>query len=688
MEAPHSDKPRKFLRATQALSFVALVVFALHAALHFGGKGLDSLFNDWVYNALVLISALSCLVRAVRTREHRTAWMLLGVGLLAWTAAEVYGSFVLVNEDNPPVPSVSDYLWLSFYPMSYAALVLLARDRLPQARLSLWLDGVVVALAVCALGEATVFHTVAQSVVGKEGTVQVVTDLAYPVGDIVMLALVASVFALAAWRPGRAWALIALGLALACGADSIYVYQNAAGTYNVGGLLDALWPAATLLIGFAAWERVGAVNEPRVEGWRVLVLPAAFALPAIGFLVYDHYGHVDGAAVILAGLTIVAVIARTAMTFRDNLRMLRSSREEALTDSLTGLGNRRRLMLDLHAELEGKDHARPRALVLLDLDGFKSYNDDFGHPAGDALLVRLGRNLAAAVAGCGHAYRLGGDEFCALVRTDAQGARDIVASATAALSDQGQGFQVTASHGLVQLPQEAHNPSTAMQIADQRLYGNKTARQATVVGAQARDVLMQVLHERQPDLHQHLHEVSELALAVGRRLFLSKEELEELVRAAELHDVGKMAIPDEVLGKPGPLDALEVALIRQHTLVGERILVAAPALASVAAIVRASHEKWDGSGYPDGRSGESIPLASRIILVCDAYHAMTSERPYRRQVEPAEAVRELRRCAGADFDPHVVDVMCAMVEESAMTPLSGRDLPTIAIPDDLAVPEP
>src|SRR5437763_11542725 len=172
MEAPHSDKPRKFLRATQALSFVALVVFALHAALHFGGKSLDSLFNDWVYNALVLISALSCLVRAVRTREHRTAWMLLGVGLLAWTAAEVYGSFVLVNEDNPPVPSVSDYLWLSFYPMSYAALVLLARDRLPQARLSLWLDGVVVALAVCALGEATVFHTVAQSVVGKEGTVQ------------------------------------------------------------------------------------------------------------------------------------------------------------------------------------------------------------------------------------------------------------------------------------------------------------------------------------------------------------------------------------------------------------------------------------------------------------------------------------------------------------------------------------
>jgi diguanylate cyclase (GGDEF)-like protein len=688
MEAPKTDKPRKFLRATQALSFAALVVFALHAGLHFGGKSLDSLFNDWVYNILVLISALSCLARAFVTREHRTAWTLLGAGLLAWTAAEVYSSFVLSNEANPPAPSLSDYLWLAFYPMSYVALVLLARDRLPQARLSLWLDGVVVALAVCALGEATVFHTVAKAVIGQEGPVQMATDLAYPIGDTVMLALVASVFALTGWRPGRAWTLIALGLALAGGADSIYVYQNAAGTYNVGGLLDSLWPAATLLIGFAAWEPVGPPNESRFEGWRILVLPGAFALPAIGFLVYDHWGDVDGAAVVLAGLTIVAIIARTAMTFRDNMRMLRSSREEALTDSLTGLGNRRRLMLDLHTELEGKDHARPRALVLLDLDGFKSYNDDFGHPAGDALLVRLGRNLAAAVGDHGQAYRLGGDEFCALVRTDAHGAREIVATATEALSDQGQGFQVSASHGLVQLPGEASDPSAAMQIADQRLYGNKTARQATVVGAQARDVLMQVLHERQPDLHQHLHEVAELSLELGRRLSLSKDELDELVRAAELHDVGKMAIPDEVLAKPGPLDALEAALVRQHTLVGARILVAAPALASVARVVRSSHEKWDGSGYPDGLAGEAIPLASRIILVCDAYHAMTSERPYRRQVQPAEALRELRRCAGTDFDPRVVDVMCPMVEEGAMAPLYGRELPTIAVPDDLAVREP
>src|SRR5205823_14287602 len=113
--------------------------------------------------------------------------------------------------------------------------------------------------------------------------------------------------------------------------------------------------AATLLIGFAAWARTGPATEIRLDGWRILVLPGAFALPALGFLVYDHYGDVDGVAVILAGLTLLAVIARTAMTFGENIRMLRHSRIEALTDSLTGLGNRRRLMLDLHADLEGDD---------------------------------------------------------------------------------------------------------------------------------------------------------------------------------------------------------------------------------------------------------------------------------------------------------------------------------------------
>jgi two-component system, cell cycle response regulator len=358
----------------------------------------------------------------------------------------------------------------------------------------------------------------------------------------------------------------------------------------------------------------------------------------------------------------LTVLWRTALTFRENLKMLHYSQREALTDALTGLGNRRRLMTDLMRELDEATAETPRALILYDLDGFKRYNDGFGHPAGDALLARLGRSLAMAVSPWGRAYRLGGDEFCALVQIGPEDIDVLLERSRAALTEHGHGFLVSASHGLVFLPTEAAEPSLAMQIADQRLYGNKGTRKRQAVNQQTRDVLLQVLQERQPELQEHLHEVAELAVAIGRKLALMPEELDEMARAAELHDVGKMAIPDEILNKPGPLDRIELGFIRQHTIVGERILAAAPSLSPVARIVRASHERWDGSGYPDGLQGEEIPLASRIIAACDAYHAMTSDRPYAAAVPQKDALAELRRCAGAHFDPKVVEVLCAEVD--------------------------
>jgi two-component system cell cycle response regulator len=353
------------------------------------------------------------------------------------------------------------------------------------------------------------------------------------------------------------------------------------------------------------------------------------------------------------------------MTFGENLRMLKASRREALTDALTGLGNRRRLLNDLKQMLLDADEdggsPRPRVLVLFDLDGFKHYNDSFGHPAGDALLARLGKNLEAAITPYGEAYRLGGDEFCALVTAGAPGADTIIAAARSALTEQGRGFRVGASYGVVILPYEADDPDLALQIADQRLYANKGARRRSSVGQQTRDVLLQVLHERQPELHDHLHDVADLALAVGRKMGLVPEELDELARAAELHDVGKMAVPEEILNKPGPLDDVEWAVMKQHTIVGERILRAAPALLPVAKLVRSSHECWDGSGYPDGLAGEEIPLGARIVSVCDAYDAMITLRPYKPPIPIGEALEELRRCAGKQFDPDVVAAFCETV---------------------------
>ena len=345
-------------------------------------------------------------------------------------------------------------------------------------------------------------------------------------------------------------------------------------------------------------------------------------------------------------------------------------REQAVTDALTGLGNRRKLAVTLAGRLAhpARAEAEPWVLMVFDLDGFKSYNDTFGHTAGDALLARLGAKLAAAVAPTGEAYRLGGDEFCALVPARSRALRGLVARAAAALSEHGERFSITASCGAVLIPHEASTPEYALQLADQRMYARKQNR-SSPARQHTRDMLVRIMQAKQPNLPEHSTGVSELAVGVGRRLGMNAEQLDELARAAELHDIGKVGIPDAILDKPKPLDADEWTFIRQHPIVGERILSAAPALRPVAKIVRAHHERWDGRGYPDQLAGEEIPLAARVVAVCDAYHAITTGRCYRPARSPEAARLELLSEAGRQFDPLVVDAFL----EQLLEPLPHSD---------------
>jgi diguanylate cyclase (GGDEF)-like protein len=319
----------------------------------------------------------------------------------------------------------------------------------------------------------------------------------------------------------------------------------------------------------------------------------------------------------------------------------------AATDVLTGLGNRRCLLTDLEAAVADAD----TTLTLFDLDGFKSYNDAFGHHAGDVLLERLGHRLAAAVDGGGTAYRLGGDEFCVLLHGERRSA--LLAAAVAALREHGEAFSIQASYGTVQLGGDSLTGEEALQLADGRMYEQKNGGRVPA-GTQSKDVLLRALAERYPDLGDHLDGVAETVAAVARSMDLSEEEIEYIAHAAELHDIGKVAIPETILLKPGPLDSAEWEFVRSHTIIGERIVSAAPALAQVARLIRSSHERWDGTGYPDGLTGEDIPLGSRLIAVCDSFDAMVTERPYSAARNYDDAIDELVRCAGTQFDPSVV----------------------------------
>jgi diguanylate cyclase (GGDEF)-like protein len=340
-------------------------------------------------------------------------------------------------------------------------------------------------------------------------------------------------------------------------------------------------------------------------------------------------------------------------------------REQAMTDSLTGLGNRRRLSADLRAAFEADaQRVDPSLLLLFDLDGFKVYNDTFGHLAGDELLARLGGRLCRAVDGFGRAYRLGGDEFCA--HLDLAGAEpdELISTAAAALTETGSEFTIRASVGVVLLPREADDASRALQLADERMYANKR-RRVTGAGCQASEVLLRTMRAKQPALDQHAEHVARLSVRVGRRLAVSEEVLDEVFRAAQLHDVGKVGIPDAILDKPTDLTAGEWEFVRNHTILGERILQGAPALRPIARLVRASHEWWDGSGYPDRLCGEEIPLGARIVSVCDAYAAMTTNRTYCPAIAHDLACQELRECAGAQFDPEVVEAFLAVIDDPA-----------------------
>lgn len=352
----------------------------------------------------------------------------------------------------------------------------------------------------------------------------------------------------------------------------------------------------------------------------------------------------DLAAGLIAEIELRAAL-RTSRTLQGQLA------REARTDALTGLPNRRQLIEDLGNAVAGDG---PAVFAMFDLNGFKAYNDLFGHPAGDALLARLGQNLQTAVAPAGGtAYRLGGDEFCVLVADENE-----VERATAALSERSEAFAISSSHGSVRLDGDQINAEEAMRAADQALYSRKDGR-VDAARRQAQDVLVSVLREREPELDAHVREVSALSRRLCLQLGLETAEVDEVVRGAQLHDIGKIAVPDSILNKPGRLDHEEWAVMAQHTLVGERILSAAPALRNVASMVRSSHERWDGGGYPDGLRGTEIPLGARIVFVCDTFDAITAERPYSRARSAAEAFAELRRHAGSQFDP---DVVAAFVE--------------------------
>jgi diguanylate cyclase (GGDEF)-like protein/putative nucleotidyltransferase with HDIG domain len=383
----------------------------------------------------------------------------------------------------------------------------------------------------------------------------------------------------------------------------------------------------------------------------------------------------------LLSVALFGPLLAIALYQRSTYRALRAMRL-ALTDPLTGLGNHRHFHDRVERELaEADQRGKDFSLCLVDVDDFKRVNDLYGHPAGDTVLAQIAANLRQN----GEAFRLGGDEFAVLLPQSDEA--EAVAAASA-IVDRVSAFaldhvgSVTVSAGVATFPTQAPSRLELVRLADSALYWAKehgknrahVYRPDVVELAELRrlahgpdraarfraaESLAKAVDLRDTYTGSHSARVAELAAKVATRLGLDQELIELTRLAGSLHDLGKLAIPEEILRKPGPLTDPERLVLERHPQIGFRMLDSL-GIEPVAEWILHHHERWDGNGYPDRLPGPSIPLGARIIFVVDAYDAMTSDRVYRGSLSPGEALEELERCAGTQFDP---DVVVALAEE-------------------------
>jgi two-component system cell cycle response regulator len=437
----------------------------------------SELFQKFASCAVFFGASALCAAKARASADERSAWGLFALAMALWGSASIYYTLFLWDRAVVPIPSAADGLWLLFYLPAYGALYKLLRTRAGSIGRGVWLDALVGALGVGGAAAAVVFGVVLRHTDGW--TLSTATNLAYPIGDLGLLALVVAAVTVMGWKASGVWRWIAPAFSIFVVADSLYLVGIAKGTYDLGGILDLGWPVAALLVGLAAWRpdtdvRAGRRRTPSVTA------PALSGIAALTLLVADHFVRTNPLALTLATASIFVMLVRLYAAVKENARLLLRSRVEASTDALTGLGNRRQMTTDLARRATALDPRRPVTLTLFDLDGFKHFNDTFGHQAGDELLQRLGGRLGKLLAGRGTAYRMGGDEFCAVwSATDAGDAALITMDAVAALSEQGDAYSLKCSYGSALMPSETTDPAVALRMADTRMYARKGSGRAT-----------------------------------------------------------------------------------------------------------------------------------------------------------------------------------------------------------------
>ncbi len=434
--------------------------------------------DGWGVAGFELLAALLCVAAGLRGRSRSAVPIVLGVALACWGVGDFVFTIESLGGATPPSPSIADPFYLAFFPLCYIALTLFVRDEARQLSTANWLDGAVAGLGAAAVCAAFAFQTIASST--GDSDLGAAVNLAYPVGDVLLLLLLAAAATVMPFRTRGPWLLLGIGIAVNVFGDTANLFQSGFGATQFGIVVNAVaWPVSTLLMSMAMWLRASRADVLRPRRQQGFLLPGIAAAAGLGVLFTQTIHPLNRIATALATATLVLVVLRTWLSVRQLRAQHRQRQQQSLTDHLTGLANRRRMFdtLDTVFAAVAEDQP-PVAFLFIDLNGFKQVNDAFGHPVGDKVLEQIGIRLAGALQGAGLLARVGGDEFAALlIGADADRASELAQRLGTCLDEplhlEAATVRVGASIGVAHTPRDASDSATLMWCADVAMYRAK-----------------------------------------------------------------------------------------------------------------------------------------------------------------------------------------------------------------------
>lgn len=658
----------------------------------------DALVALVAYGSPVLITVVLCILCARRSHGlERRFWYLLATANAALFISEVALAVWLIFIDPLGPPRIA----IPFQPLHLIAAiaflgVLASMTQVSSASLTAKVRYGTDALVIAAVLYVLSLQFYARPVMepSADATWEILVGACYPV--VAVLMLIGVVFNVAGFKTSkwRSWeTLVVLAMAVYLGGVALWptwfasaVPSSRSETRDVLDLLQ-LTGHYTLLMATIYRLTEGSEWFPRPlpplalgrRRWIAMVFPLAALLASAIAAVAAYNARNEGSWAVIYG--VVASLLMGLVLLRSSLLALEHSTlfHRSITDPLTGLYNHRYFHDLLREELDAaRSFGEALSLVMIDLDDFGDYNSLYGHQEGDRLLASTAEKLVEMSERTHPVSRIGGDEFALLMpRTQALEAHLFAQRLVDHLGIEiGEvPGKVTISAGVATFPDDAMDTGTLFRHADcAMLYAKERGKNRAAMFEEGRvpdkagrervehlarqsrlssvRALAAAVDARDPATQNHSAHVATLAVRLGSLLGLDEERLRLLQLAALMHDVGKIGIPDAILAKPGPLDPDEYLRVQDHVVLGQRILSSTD-LPEILPWVRHHHERWDGSGYPDGLAGEDIPLESRILHVCDAYDAMVSDRPYRAACTVEYARTEISRNAGTQFDPNV-----------------------------------